>query len=434
MRAPASAAVVAALLGGLACAPPPAVVLPTVADSSMGVYEVRHLKVIQRYHRASDVVAVRLYLLGGTRQLTEENAGAEVLLLRAAELDAEPTVTRTGSQPIFEVTPDWTVIGFVGLLPDVDSAWSEFARQLQRPRPSQRSLERARGELLTLARRRYTQPDLRIRSGAQRNAFHGHPYALDPEGTVASLTSLTAADLERYWTTQFVTSRMLLVVVGAVTRAKVESLVTATFAQFPAGQYRWTLPPPVPRKPSSWLIEHQKLSTNYIVGYFDGPLPTDHDYLAFRVLVEFLSSDLASRIREQRSLSYAAHATFLDRARPVGAIYVSTSAPGDAVELIREALLDYMELYSPVRQPFGWFRFVDQMALEELTHRLTSDGQAETLARTYLYFGDPRIADEFTARLRRVQLPSLGTAARRYLQDIQFAYMGDTTLMSGKWN
>src|SRR2546426_3868349 len=37
------------------------------------------VRVIQRVNPATDVVAVRLYLLGGTRQLTERTAGIEAL-------------------------------------------------------------------------------------------------------------------------------------------------------------------------------------------------------------------------------------------------------------------------------------------------------------------------------------------------------------------
>jgi hypothetical protein len=38
---------------------------------------------------------------------------------------------------------------------------------------------------------------------------------------------------------------------------------------------------------------------------------------------------------------------------------------------------------------------------------LTSEGQAETLARAYLYFGDLEMADEFVRRLRSVDLSTV---------------------------
>ena len=286
---------------------------------------------------------------------------------------------------------------------------------------------------MTAARRRYTQPDLRVHAIAQRAAFQGHPYALDPEGTVESLTSLSHADLERYWEGQFVTSRMLLVVVGAITRAKIESLVTTTLGQLPAGRYEWTLPPPVPRRQSSWLVEHRELPTNYILCYFSGPSPTDRDYFPFRVLVTWLSGRLHGHLRERQSLSYAAYAPFLDRALPIGGIYTSTSSPGEAMDIIRHGLWpDEIEFVAGNR-PIGWGRFLDGFALGELEKRLTSEGQAETLARAHLYFDDLGMADGFVQRLRRVRYGDVRHVARGYMRDMQFVYMGDTTQMRGRW-
>src|SRR5437667_8938105 len=46
-------------------------------DTLTASYQVSGVRVIQRVNPATDVVAVRLYLLGGTRQLTEQATGDE---------------------------------------------------------------------------------------------------------------------------------------------------------------------------------------------------------------------------------------------------------------------------------------------------------------------------------------------------------------------
>ena len=48
---------------------------PPGPDTLTMAYDVSGLHVIQRVSRATDIVAARLYLLGGTRQLTEATAG-----------------------------------------------------------------------------------------------------------------------------------------------------------------------------------------------------------------------------------------------------------------------------------------------------------------------------------------------------------------------
>src|SRR5260370_3396313 len=132
-----------------------------------------------------------------------------------------------------------------------------------------------------------------------RALFRDPPYALDPEGTEASLTALTAEDLRAYARDQLVTSRMLLAVVGTVTRAHVESLVTATLGRLPRGAYRWTLPPAPPAHSPAWLIENRHLPTAYILGLFPGPPPTPGQrYWAFRLATPGLSCQIRYHIRE----------------------------------------------------------------------------------------------------------------------------------------
>src|SRR5438445_4969043 len=58
--------------------------VPAEPDTLTLAYEVSGLRVIQRIDRATEGVAVRLYLLGGTRQTGELTAGIERLLLETS--------------------------------------------------------------------------------------------------------------------------------------------------------------------------------------------------------------------------------------------------------------------------------------------------------------------------------------------------------------
>ena len=69
--------------------------------------------------------------------------------------------------------------------------------------------------------------------------YINHPNALSATGTAESIEALTAVQLKQYQAQQFVTSRMLLVVVGNVDRAQVERLVRATIATLPRGTYKF---------------------------------------------------------------------------------------------------------------------------------------------------------------------------------------------------
>lgn len=399
-------------------------------DTLTAAYDVGGVHVVQRRTENSDIVAVRLYLLGGTRQLTERTAGIEALLLDAAAYDAGRALDRTGSLVTRRPEADWTVFGFTGLVADFDTAWRAFADQLVRPTLSDEAVARARRRLITRAHRRYTEPDQRLTVIALRALFRDHPYALDPEGTEASLAALTAEDVRNYAREQLVTSRMLLAVVGAVTRAHVESLVTATLGTLPRGDYRWTLPPPPRKHNSGWLIENRSLPTAYIMGLYTGPAPTTQNYWQFRVANAVLGGRVYSAVRGEQSLSYSAGAPYYDWAIPVGGAYVSTPKPDEAISLIHQAIRDVATLHF-TRYSLG--RFIDGYRFDFLVENATADGQADFLARAELYLGDYRKGEESLQRLHRVLPEDLAPIVYAHMGSIQYAYLGDTTWMHGHW-
>ena len=245
-------------------------------------YDVSGLHVIQRVNRSTDIVAARLYMLGGTRQITDATAGIEALWLDATGYGTERypgdqarrAMGRTGSAVQIETNADWSVFGFTGLEQDFDAAWDVLAQRMMQPTLSDQGIDRARNRLVTRAHTRYTNPDERIRVIASQAMFPNHPYSLDPDGTEASLRGITAQQVRAYAGEQLVTSRLLLVIVGHIERAHAESLVAATLGKLPRGNYEWTLPPPPPKLPARWLVEHRQIPTNYILCFFAGPPPT----------------------------------------------------------------------------------------------------------------------------------------------------------------
>ena len=408
------------------------------ADTLTAAYEVAGVRVIQRLSQANDIVAVRLYLLGGTQQVVPHTAGIEALLLRASSQgtaqfpgeEAHRAMDRTGSVVTLDPDVDWTVFGFTGLVADLDAAWRVFADRIVHPTLADDDVAQERTRLLVAARRRYTQPDLRLHAIAMQALFHDHPYALDPAGTEASLAGLTAEDVRTYHREQLVTSRMLLVVVGDVTRAHVESLVTATLGQLPRGTYRWTLPPSVPERKPQWLIQQRPIPTTYMLGLFAGPRPTSRYYWAFRVATALLSSGLNSAIRSERGLSYAAFAPYEESAIPVGGVYASTPKPDKVLPLmVRELQLLGEREYDY----FALQRFIDSFSFEYMSDNATAAGQADFLARAELYLGTYKSGADFIKRLHDVSPADIQGVAAQYMTRIQYAYLGDTTRMHGRW-
>jgi zinc protease len=437
----AATAVLAGLLTAVAGPPHGRHVAPPALDpdSLTTARDVAGVRIIQRINHRNNLVAVRLYLLGGTRQLTDRTAGIEALLLQAAGFgtdhypdgQSQRAMARTGAVEVLEPDADWTVTGFIGLRQDFDSAWIIFADRLTNPTLGPDAVRQARDQMLTTVRRRYSDPDKRIQVIANQGAFTGHPYALDPEGTEESLGAITNRDLTEYVHTQLETSRMLLVVVGNVDTARVNGLVTRTIGTLPHGAYKWTLPPPLPHLDRShWLIETRDLPTNYILGYFTGPPVSNPDYAPFRVATELLSSQLFEHIRVQKSLSYMASAPFLERAVGVGGLYASTPKPEEVLPIMYDQI---RWLLQERLDGFLLHRFINSFRRQYLERNGSDADQADLLARAELYLGDYQKTDRFLQQLYRVGPEDVQRVADRYMRIIQWAYIGNTTRMEGHW-
>jgi Predicted Zn-dependent peptidases len=400
-------------------------------DSVTISYDVGGVHVIQRPSFGNDVVSVHLYLLGGTRQLTPATQGIEKLLLWTSEYgtskypgDATRAAwARTGSQLLISPDDDWTLFGFRGIRQEFDSSWNVFAERLMHPTLASKSVELVRSQLIGGIRQRSSDPDSYAMTLADSVAFAGHPYGLQTGGTEATLTSLDSAALARYVATQMVTSRMLLVVVGNLSRTQLEPAVARTLAKLPAGSYVWTLPAPLPASPTSVTLVERPVATDYILGLFQGPPASERDYAALRVATALLSSRMHSEIREDRGLSYAASAPYIERGIGTGAVYVTTSSPDKVLPLIRKSMDDLRNLDW---DGYSMRYFTDQFIMDYLAENMTSSAQADFLARAQLYHGDYHQAGKSMEELRHLTSNQLRTVSRRYFKNIHFVYLGDT--------
>ncbi|MGZ8412265.1 MAG: M16 family metallopeptidase [Gemmatirosa sp.] len=399
-------------------------------DTNTTSFEIGGLPIILRRVTSNEVVAANLYLLGGTRQVPAEHAGLEPFLLEASERGTaaypreqlREKMARLGSLIGVDPDHDWTTFALRSTTATFDSTWAIFADRLMRPALDSGEVELLRGQLLSGVRQRRDSPDAQLEYLADSLAFAGHSYGIAPSGTEASLRRITLADLRKYRQEQMVTSRMLLVVVGDVDRARLERLVTATLATLPKGSYQWTAPAPPAARPSGVAVERRELPTNYLLGYFPGPSAASADYYPLRIATAVLSGRFFAEIRSKRNLSYAVHAPFVDRAVATGGVYVTTVDPRTTLSLMREELRNLQE---------GWItpRGLDQLRQQFITEYFldneTNADQANFLARAQLYRGDWKRAASFVDELRAVTPDDVRRVARQYLHDLRLAYIGD---------
>jgi zinc protease len=399
-------------------------------DSLTVTYDVGGVKVIHRPIGITDVVAVNLYLLGGSRQLTPATAGAEPFLLYASEYgtqrypgeSARLALAHTGSWITVSATSDYTRYTFRGIKQEFDSTWAVFADRILHPTLDSAAMAVTRGQMLTSIRAGRESPDAHVARVADSLAFESHPYAIPVQGTEASIGAMTADNLRKYAADQMVTSRMLLVIVGDISRAQVEQVVGATLGTLPRGSYTWTLPAEWPAKAPRVAAIQRALPTNYILGYFSGPLQSSEDYPAFEIAVGYLGGILQDVIRSE-GLSYAAGAPLLARGATGGGVYVSTVRPDTVVKIINTAI-DFIQRESLPRSVL--LKHAQRYSNSYFYQTESNAEQADVLALAQLYRGDFHAASEYGAVLKKVTGSDVTRVARRYIKNIQYGYVGDT--------
>ena len=399
------------------------------SDTATVSYVVSGVRVIQRKTTASIVVA-NLYLLGGVRQMTPKTAGIENFLLAVSEFGTQKypkaamrsALARTGSEIPVAPGEDWTLVSVRTTTSELDSTWSIFAERIMHPALDSADVEFVRDQMVSGVRQRADSPEATLEYLSDSIAYAGSPYALSPVGTESSLSRISRTELRNYEREQMVTSRMLLVIVGNVSRAKVEALVSSTLGKLPAGKYVWTMPDTMPTRPADVIFDQRPLPTNYIQGFINGPPANSADAPALRIASAVLSGRMFAEIRSRRNLTYAVSASFRDRGLTSMELYVTTTSPDTTVALMSEQVHELQdgEIETSRLRPL-----VQQFVTEYFLDNETITAQADFLARNQIYRGDFHAGARFVADLKAVTGADVRRVARQYFKNVRWAYVGD---------
>src|SRR5690606_32306677 len=114
--------------------------------------------------------------------------------------------------------------------------WPLYSDALLQPRFDEKEFDRIRQDAINFIRTTESFPDDAIDRMAKETAFKGKDYAKDPQGTVSTVVSITAAEAKKYWESIFTRSKRVIVIVGERERAEIEKRVSAMLARVPPGK------------------------------------------------------------------------------------------------------------------------------------------------------------------------------------------------------
>jgi len=392
-------------------------------------FEVAGIPVVFKPVRANDVVAVRLYLRGGSANLTAANAGIEDLMLQAAthgtsryDKDAFNAKTvETGTTINSAADYDYSVLALQAVRQHWNEAWDLFAEAALHPTYPAAEVELVRAQLVDAARRIPDDPDSYVQYLADSMFFIGHPYASRPTGTPASLTAITRQAIVDWHRQQFTKANLLFVVVGNVDRDDLARKIAATFGSLPAGRPVNALRPFATVTPDVVVVSRE-LPTNYILGQFAAPAPSSRDYAAMRVATDVLSHRLFEEVRTKRNLTYAVFAGLDIHAANYGSLYVTAVDPDTTMKVM------FSEVRRLQREPLSKTDLAEEVnsfLTQFWMAQQSNMGQARSLALFELLGGGYENLARFAEAVRRVTPADVQRVANQYMQQARFAVIGD---------
>lgn len=405
-------------------------------------FEVQGLKVLVKRREGSLTVAAGLFIKGGSRNITAENAGIEALMLASATEESanyprarmRNELSRMGTIVGYGVNYDYSALTLGCTRPNFDRSWQIFTDVALRPSFTKDDVALVQSRLVVSLKDDTDDPDTYLQRLQERVAYAGHPYLNRAEGTAESIARITPEDLRVYHQKLMQTSRLLLVIVGDLNPEQLRTTISATFGKLPRGDYRWQPVPQLSFERSSVEVTPRGLPTNYIQGLFTAPPLTSPDIYPMRVASSILRDRVFEEVRVRRNLSYAPNAFLGSQAANIGGLYVTAVDANQAVKVMLEEIsqlqreqVDSDDIEAVVAQ----FLTTYYMGQE------TNAAQAGELAQYELIGGGWRNSVEFIERVKAVTPADVQRVAQKYMRNIRFVVLGnpqsvDTNVFTGR--
>jgi len=405
-------------------------------------FEVQGLKVLVKRREGSLTVAAGLFIKGGARNISAENAGIEALMLASATEESanyprarmRNELSRMGTVLGYGVNYDYSALTLGCTRPNFERSWQIFTDVALRPSFTKEDVALVQSRLVVSLRDDTDDPDTYLQRLQERVAYAGHPYLNRAEGTAESLGRLTPEDLRAYHQKLMQTSRLLLVIVGDLNPEQLRTTIAGSFGKLPRGEYHSEPVPQLSFDKSSVEVTPRGLPTNYIQGLFTAPSLTSPDIYPMRVASSILRDRVFEEVRVRRNLSYAPNAFLGSQAANIGGLYVTAVDANQAVKVMLEEI---SKLQSEQVDSDDIQAVVAQFLTTYYMGQETNAAQAGELAQYELIGGGWRNSVEFIERVKAVTPADVQRVAQKYMRNIRFVVLGnprsvDTTVFMGK--
>lgn len=222
-----------------------------------------------------------------------------------------------------------------------EEAFNLLNLALTKPKFDKEPIERMKQANISRIRSSLTNPKW-IAARIQNDLIYkGHPYALNSGGTISSLQNLTADDLREFKDNYLTKDRLIISVMGDITKEELQTQLDKIFGDLPDKQKNIQEMPAPEHKNGVYFYQKDIPQTVINISFpaFDRK---DPDYYAAQVFNYILGgggfgSRLMEQAREKEGMTYGIYSSldFLDNAQK---LYISTSTKNDTVPRMLEII------------------------------------------------------------------------------------------------
>lgn len=401
------------------------------ADSTTEFATGNGLKTIHRQVSANEVVAVQIYFRGGARNINEKNAGIESLMFEVAQQGTKNFSKSVINRELAKMGTvidsasgyDFSVIAMRCVRQNFDRSWELLTDILLNPTFDEKEIALTKDQIINGLRQQNDVPETSVAILGNKLLYASHPYVNSPDGTVESVSALTASDLKAHHAKILGTARMLVVGVGNVTLDEIKRKVETSFGKLPKGDFKNEAVPAFTKAATpEFQLLNRPVATNYIRGTFAAPPLDNPDYPAFSVATDILGQLFFQEVRVKRNLSYGADATLLTNRANSAYLSVTTQKPNETISV----MFDQIEfLQRQIIPEQGLRAIVSGFLTKYYTKLETNDAQAARLAEYELLGGGWRRLETWIKEVNKVTPEDINRVSRLYLKNFHFAVAGN---------
>lgn len=392
-------------------------------------FEVNGLKVLVKRRPNSPTASAGLFIRGGVRNLTAQNAGIESFMLNAMTEGSKQfpreimrrELAKTASEINSGSNYDFSALSLVSTKQNFDRSWEIFTDVALNPAFAPTDVELTRSKILTALANENDTPDSQLQVLEDKIIYANTSYSNRPSGTAETITAIKTEDLRAYHQKLMQTSRLLLVIIGDLDVTQLQQRIAASFGKLPRGDYKDTVAPTLDFSKPTLDITPRNLPTNYIQGDFAAPSLSNPDYYAMRVATTILRENVYNEVRVKRNLSYAPSADMGQFAANTGNIYVTAVDANTSISLMLAEIEKLKTLFVSKEK----LESVSGGFLTEYYLGQESNGaQVGELARYELIGGGWRNAFEFLNRVNEVTPEDVQRVSQKYMKNLRFVVIG----------